>query len=80
MSVEAPRNLLGAHAEALIADVLDKCEEAIINGVWAQVRSGKVLEPQFAIQQWIALAEARTLRATLINRAKQETARAAAQT
>lgn len=72
---EPPRNTLGAHAEALIADVLDKREQAIINSVWGKVRSGETLDPQFAIQQWLALAEARTLRATLLSRSRQETAR-----
>lgn len=72
---EAPRNLLGEYAEALIADVLDKREAAIINTVLAKLNGGHPIEPQFAIQKWIELCEARKLRATLINRTRQETAR-----
>lgn len=71
---EAPRNQLGAHAEALIADVLDKREQALIASVLAQLATG-VLEPQLAVQKWIELAEGRRLRQTLIRRSKVETAR-----
>ncbi len=79
MTAEAPPNVLGAHTEALIADVLDKREEGIINSVWSILQSGKTLDPQFAIQQWIALAEARTLRRRLVARTTQENSRIAAQ-
>lgn len=76
---EAPRNLLGAHTEALIADVLDTREEGIIKVMTAKLQSGEVLEPQFAIQQWIAIAEARMLRTRLVQRTNQENARVRAQ-
>lgn len=79
MSAEVPRNTLGEHAEALLSDVLDKREQAIINSVWSLVRSGKTLDPQFALQQWLALSELRTLRSTLVNRSKLENSRIAAQ-
>lgn len=77
---EVPYNLLGEHVERLIADVLDKRESAIINSVWATLSSGKVLEPQVAIQKWVELCEARTLRRTLVQRSTLENARVAAKT
>lgn len=72
MSVEALRPQLGAHAEALIADVLDKRENAIINGVLSKLPN---VEPQDALAAWIALSESRKLRHTLIKRALVENAR-----
>lgn len=76
---ELPRNALGEHAEALISDVLDQREKAIINTVLFTLSSGKALEPQVAIQKWIELCEARKLRTTLLNRSKVENSRIAAQ-
>jgi hypothetical protein len=76
---EVPRNVLGEHAEALIADVLDQREKAIVNIVLFTLSSGKPLEPQVAIQKWLELAEARKLRTALVNRSKQENLRVAAQ-
>jgi hypothetical protein len=73
VSVEL-RPQLGAHAEALIADVLDKREEAIILGVITKLSSGP-LDPQLALQAWIAIAEARSVRRQLIKRAELENAR-----
>ena len=72
---EIPRNLLGEHTEALLADVLDKREEALINTVIAKLVGGHTLEPQFAIQAWVSLYEQRALRRTLIQRTKTENAR-----
>lgn len=77
MITEPLRPQLGAHAEALIADVLDKREDTIINSVVSKLAGGHVLEPQFAISQWIALAEARKLRNSLIKRSEIESARLA---
>ena len=74
---EPLRPQLGVHAEALIADVLDKRESAIINGVLAKLPN---LESQHAIQAWVAIAEARKLRNLLIKRADIETARHGQQT
>ncbi|HEX5419254.1 MAG TPA: hypothetical protein VFY39_04575 [Gammaproteobacteria bacterium] len=73
---EPVRNQLGEHAEALIADVLDKREKAVVNAVLARLNSGEALDPQFAVQQWLALAEQRRLRTALINRSRVENARA----
>lgn len=56
---------LGEHAEALIADQLAKREEAIVKAVVAKLANGP-LSPDYAIQQWVALAEARKLRASLV--------------
>lgn len=72
---EALRPQLGAHAEALIADVLDKREDAIINAVRAKLPN---LDPQLALAAWIQLDEARKLRKSLISRAELEIARRAA--
>lgn len=72
---EALRPQLGAHAEALIADVLDKREDAIINSVRAKLPN---LDPQLALAAWIQLDEARKLRKSLISRAELEIARRAA--
>lgn len=76
---EVPNNALGEHVERLIADVLDKRENAIINTVSHILASGKPLEPQVAIQKWIELFEARKLRSTLVQRSKLENSRIAAQ-
>jgi hypothetical protein len=76
---ETPHNLLGSRAEEMIGDVLNKREESIINSVCASLISGKTLDAQFAIQQWLAIAEARTLRRSLVNRTKQENSRIASQ-
>ncbi len=71
---EALRPQLGAHAEALIADVLDRREEAIISSVRAKLPS---LDPQLALAAWIQLDEARKLRKTLIARTELENSRRA---
>lgn len=74
MAVEPLRPQLGAHAEALIADVLDKRESAIINGVLSKLPN---VEPQDALAAWLALGESRKLRSTLIKRAQVENSRQA---
>lgn len=76
---EPLRPQLGEHAEALIADVLDRREQTIINGVIAKLASG-TLDPQLAVQSWMAVAEMRSLRRSLINRAALENARRASAT
>lgn len=75
---EIPRNALGQHAEALIADVLDKREQAIIASVMASLTEGK-LDPQSAMQKWIELIEARRLRQALLRRSRIENARTGGQ-
>jgi hypothetical protein len=75
MASEPLRPQLGAHAEALIADVLDNREEAIINGVRAKLPN---LDPQLALVAWVQLDEARKLRKSLITRAELENSRRAA--
>ncbi len=67
--VETPRDALGFHTEALIADVLDKREESVITATVAKLTSGE-LSQTFALQQWIAIAEGRRLRSALVRRAK----------
>lgn len=67
---------LGEHAEALIADRLEKREESIIKAVVAKLANGP-LEPHFAVQQWVALAEARKLRASLVRQTQVERQRVA---
>jgi hypothetical protein len=67
------RPQLGVHAEALIADSLDKRENAIINSVCAKIPSG--LDPQWAISQWLAINEIRSLRRSLVKRTEIENAR-----
>lgn len=74
---EPLRPQLGEHAESLIADVLDRREEAIINSVHAKLAGGGTLDGQYAIQQWLAIYEQRTLRRTLIQRARAEKSRVA---
>ena len=76
MSTESPRPQLGAHAEALIADVLDRREQAIIAGVISQLPK---LDPQAALAAWITLAEARKLRNSLIKRSELAAAQHRAQ-
>lgn len=71
---ELPRNALGQHAEALIADVLDKREEAIITSVQGALAAGK-LTADLALQKWIELVEARKLRSALIRRSQLENVR-----
>lgn len=63
------RPQLGEYADSLIADRLEKREEGIIKAVVARLGSGE-LDPQYAIQQWIALAEARKLRASLLRQSQ----------
>lgn len=69
---EPLRPQLGEHAERLIADVLDKREEAIINGIRMKLPT---VTPQDALTAWVQLDEARKLRASLIKRADIEKAR-----
>jgi len=52
-------------------DVLDKEERRIINLVMAQLNAGETLDPQFAIQQWLALHSVRAFRRTLEQRERQ---------
>lgn len=66
------RNNLGAYTEALIADILDKREEMIINTAMTALRGGRSIDPMMAVQLWISLSEARLLRASLIGRTVQE--------
>jgi len=72
---EPLRPQLGAYAEALIADIMDEREEAIINAVRAKLPN---VDPQAALVAWVQLDEARKLRNTLIKRAETENARRAA--
>lgn len=78
MAGEVPRNTLGAYTEALIADVLTAREESLVKATIATMAVG-MLDPAYAVQQWVAIAEVRKLRATLLNRSKVENARIAAQ-
>lgn len=73
---EPLRPQLGAHAEALIADVLQKREDAIMAGALVKV-SSQSLDPATALQVLIAVNEIRVLRRTLIKRAETENARRA---
>lgn len=70
------RNALGEHAEALIADVLDAAEEAIIVSVMAKLRANEPIDAQFAIQKWLAIFEQRELRRRLVRRSQLEKSRA----
>lgn len=72
---EPLRPQLGAYAEALIADVMDKREEGIINSARSKLPA---LDPQLALTFWVQLDEARKLRSLLIKRAETENARRAA--
>lgn len=72
---EPLRPQLGTYAEALIADVLEKREEAIINAARLKLPA---LDPQLALTFWVQLDEARKLRSLLIKRAETEIARRAA--
>ena len=63
------RSSLGEHAEALIADRLQTREEGIIKAMVARLANGP-LDPTYAVQQWVALAEGRKLRASLIQQTK----------
>lgn len=71
---EPLRPQLGAYAEALIADVLEKREEAIINAARLKLPA---LDPQLALTFWVQLDEVRKLRSTLIKRTETENARRA---
>lgn len=79
MSTEVPRNLLGQHSAELIADALKAREETIIKTTCGQLAAGGILDPQQAVQAWISVAEARKLKAALLQRSRVETARIAAQ-
>lgn len=75
MKEEPLRPQLGEHAEALIGDVLDKREQSIIHDVLDRLAQPEPLDPQYAVQQWQAVAEARRLRSTLLARSRRERAR-----
>ena len=71
---EVPRNTLGGHTEALIADVLDAREQSVIKATLVKLGSG-TLDPTYAVQQWIVIAEGRKLRSSLLKRSQVEAAR-----
>lgn len=75
MSAAEPlRPQLGAHAEALIADVLQKREDALMAGALAKLPA---LDPALALNVLIAVNEIRVLRRTLIKRSEIESSRRA---
>jgi len=62
---------LAARLREETEDILDREEKRIINQVMAKLNAGETLDPQFAIQQWLALHSARAFRRTLEQRERQ---------
>lgn len=54
-----------------VEDILDAEERRIINQVMAKLNKGEALDPQFAVQQWLALHSSRSFRRTLEQRERQ---------
>lgn len=63
---------MNAHDEALLVEALQKREDAIVNGVLAKITSG-ALDPQFAVQAWLQVAEVRNFRRVILKRDQQRT-------
>lgn len=53
------------------SDILDKEERRITNSVMTKLNGGETLDPQFAVQQWLALHSVRAFRRTLEQRERQ---------
>lgn len=54
-----------------VEDIVDAAEKRIINQVMARLNAGETIDPQFAVQQWLALHASRSFRRTLQQRERQ---------
>lgn len=65
------RGHLAARVHAEVEDILDAEERRVIQGVMVKLNAGETLDPQFAVQQWLALHSSRSFRRTLLQRERQ---------
>lgn len=62
---------LAARLREEVEDILDREETRIVNQVMVKLNAGETLDPQFAVQQWLALHSSRAFRRTLAQRERQ---------
>lgn len=65
------RGQLAGRVREEVEGILDAEEKRIINQVMVQLNAGETLDPQFAVQQWLALHSSRSFRRTLQQRERQ---------
>lgn len=62
---------LAARLREETEDVLDRQERQISNAVMSKLSAGETLDPQFAVQQWLALHAIHRFRRALLQRERQ---------
>lgn len=59
------RGQLAERIKQEVDGLLGKQEEVAINAVMSRLRAGETLDPQFAIQQWLAIYSVRMFKNTI---------------